>query len=55
LNREILEREQNIEELVKAFKNLVIHLGLNIRTQADFDKYFETLCNLIRVDEKYQR
>ena len=51
----LLQRNtENIEELVKAFKNLVISMDFQIEQESDFQHYFETLCDLIMVDEEYQ-
>ena len=45
--------DQNIEELVKAFKNLVMHMDLVIEKD-DFNRYFETLCELIKLEDNLQ-
>ena len=38
-----------MRELVEAFKNLIVSLNLVIKSDLDFDNYFETLCNLIQL------
>jgi len=42
---------KNVLELVEAFKNLVISLKLVIKSEQDFERYFETLCNLIKLGD----
>jgi hypothetical protein len=43
------EHAKNIRELVEAFKNLMINLNLVIKSELDFEHYFEILCNLINL------
>ena len=52
-NDNFADRDQNIEELVKAFKNLVMHMDLVIEKD-DFNRYFETLCELIKLEDNLQ-
>jgi hypothetical protein len=49
-NENFADRDTNIEELVKAFKNLVMYMDLAI-DRDDFSRYFETLCDLIKLDD----
>jgi histidyl-tRNA synthetase len=49
-NENFVDRDTNIEELVKAFKNLVMYMDLAI-DRDDFSRYFETLCDLIKLDD----
>ena len=43
------EHSKNIRELVEAFKNLIISLNLVIKSELDFEHYFKTLCDLIKL------
>jgi hypothetical protein len=44
---------EDIEDLVKAFKNLIMYMNFTIEIESDFNDYFTTLCDLIKLDEKY--
>ena len=38
--------------MVEAFKNLVISLNLAIKSEEDFERYFETLCGFIKLQNE---
>ena len=44
-----IAHEKNVLELVEAFKNLIISLDLVIKSEMDFEHYFEILCGIIKV------
>lgn len=48
------DSNQKIEEIVKAFKNLVVKLHLNIEGEI-FKSHIETLFNLIKIDQKLDK
>ena len=48
------DSNQKIEEIVKAFKNLVVKLHLNIAGEI-FKSHIETLFNLIKIDQKLDK
>ena len=48
------DSNQKIEEIVKAFKNLVVKLHLNIEGEI-FKSHIETLFNWIKIDQKLDK